>query len=327
MAIDIMEIQAALREDDLDAWLLYDFHGSNPIARGVVGLNETLKLTTRRWYYLIPSVGEPRSLVHDIEQDTLVHLPGERLIYADHNALRHGLMTLLHGLTRVALEYSPGCEIPYLSRVDAGTVDLLRQLNVEPVSSGDLVQLFEAVWNRAALESHQTASRHLYTIKDRAFQLIRDRLTTMANDVTEYMVQQQMVAWFEEIGLATDCPPVVAAHKSSSNPHYLPTASDHRVIGQEEVVLLDLWGKLDTAGAVYADITWVGYTGTHTNDRVSKVFGVAKDARDAAINLVTHRVQHEKPISGWEVDRAAREVVLEAGYGSYFTHRILVKNP
>ena len=319
--LDVAPIQSALRTAQLDGWLLYDFHGSNPIARRIARLSADGKLTTRRWYYLIPSVGEPRSLVHDIEQDTLVHLPGERLIYADRNTLRHGLMTLLHGLTRVALEYSPGCEIPYLSRVDGGTVDVLRQLNVEPVSSGDLVQLFEAVWNRAAFESHQTASRHLYTIKDRAFQLIRDRLTTMANDVTEYMVQQEMVAWFEEMGLATDCPPVVAAHTSSSNPHYLPTASDHRAIGQEEVVLLDLWGKLDTAGAVYADITWVGYTGTHTNDRVSKVFGVAKDARDAAVNLVTHRVQHEKPISGWEVDRAAREVVSKAGYGSYFTHR------
>ena len=319
--LDVARIQSALRSAQLDGWLLYDFHGSNPIARRIARLSADGKLTTRRWYYLIPAVGEPRSLVHNIEQATLVHLPGERVIYADRNTLRHGLTTLLHGLKRVALEYSPGCEIPYLSRVDAGTIDLLRQLNVEPVSSGDLVQLFEAVWSRAAFESHKTASRHLYAIKDRAFQLIRDRLTTLSNDVTEYMVQQQMVAWFEEMGLVTDCPPVVAAHKSSSNPHYLPTASDHRTIGQKEVVLLDLWGKLDVAGAVYADITWVGYTGTHASEQASNVFGVAKDARDAAVNLITHRVQQEKPISGWEVDCAAREVISRSGYGNYFTHR------
>ena len=317
--MDIARIQEALREHSLDGWLLYDFHGSNPIARRIAGLREATKLTTRRWYYLIPATGEPRSLVHDIEQDSLTHLPGNRLTYAGRAALESGLTSMLKGMSRVALEYSPGCAIPYVSRVDAGTVDSLRQLGIKPLSSADLVQRFEAVWDDAALAAHRTASEHLYTIKDRTFELIRDHLLTEA--LTEYTVQQRMVDWFTELGLVTDCPPVVAAQQSSGNPHYLPTASEHRRIRPEQLVLIDLWGKLDSAGAVYADITWVGYTGATPPEKASEIFGVVRAARDAAVTLVTSRVRAKQSIGGFEVDRAARDVVAAAGFGDRFMHR------
>ena len=319
MALDLRAIQDALREERLDAWLLYDFHGSNPIARRIAGLRDSAKLTTRRWYYLIPVVGKPRALVHRIERDTLAHLPGDRQVYAGRAQLEAGLTTLLSGVSRVAMEYSPNCAIPYVSRVDAGTVERVRALGADVVSSGDLVQRFEAVWNEAALASHQEASAHLYRIKDQAFELVRQRAA--GRTLSEYDVQQAMVGWFKESGLVTDCPPVVAAQESSGNPHYLPMETEHRAIGDGEIVLLDLWGKLDRAGSVYADITWVGYTGAAVPPEAATIFDAVRAGRDAAVALVTQRVRAGQSLMGWEVDRAARDVIDRAGYGDQFVHR------
>ena len=319
MGFDHSAMQRALVEDDLDGWLLYDFHGSNPIARRIAGLSGAAKLTTRRWYYLVPASGDPRALVHRIERDTLAHLPGKRRVYSGRAELDTGLAELVRGMGRVAMEYSPACAIPYLSRVDAGTIERIRSLGAEVVSSGDLVQRFEAAWDLTALETHRDASEHLHAIKDRTFELIRDRVA--GGTTGEYEVQQRMVEWFREAGLVTDCPPVVAAQESSGNPHYLPTASDHRPVRPGQIVLLDLWGKLDRPGAVYADITWVGFTGSAVPAQAAAVFDAAREARDAAIALVSDRVRAGRPIHGWEVDRAAREVIGAAGYGDRFVHR------
>ena len=319
MAFDLSAIQAALRDEQLDGWLLYDFHGSNPIARRVADLDGRAKLTTRRWYYLVPAEGTPRALVHGIERDSLAHLPGDRHLYAGRAELDTGLATLLRGIRRVAMEYSPNGAIPYISRVDAGTVDRIRALGTEVVSSGDLAQRFEAVWDDAALATHRAASQRLYAIKDRAFAMIRDG--ARSGSLTEYSVQQAMAGWFTEAGLVTDCPPVVAAEASSGNAHYLPTAESHRPIGTDMVVLLDLWGKLDRPGAVYADITWVGYTGAEAPAAVVERFAAARDARDAAVALVAERVATGAPLAGWEVDRAARTVIDAAGWGASFIHR------
>ena len=319
MTLDIPAIQTTLREHGLDGWLLYDFHGSNPIARGLVGLDARAKLTTRRWYYLIPAHGEPRGLVHRIERDTLEHLPGTRREYAGREQLATGLEALLGGMARLAMEYSPRCAIPYLSRVDAGTVDGVRELGIEVVSSGDLVQRFEAIWDAAALESHRDASARLYDIKDRAFDLIAAEAGGGA--LTEYSVQSAMTRWFAERRLVTDSPPVVAAQASSGNPHYLPTAERHRPIRTDDLVLIDLWGKMDRPGAVFADITWVAYTGSRVPDDYAAVFAAARDARDAAVTLVRERTRSGAPVCGWEVDRAARDVIEAAGHGEYFVHR------
>ena len=320
MALDIGAVQAALRGDDLDGWLLYDFHGSNPIARAVVAMETTAKLTTRRWYYLIPANGEPRALVHAIERESLAHLPGSRHVYAGRQQLQDGLAALVGGCGRVAMEYSPDCAIPYVSRVDAGTVDVIRGLGVDVVSSGNLVQRFEAVWDEEALRTHREASERLYRIKDRAFALVGERLGA-GTAVSEFEIQQAMVRWFEEEGLVTDSPPVVAAQESSGNPHYLPTDTDTRAIQRDEIVLLDLWGKLDVAGAVFADITWVGYTGSPVPTEYASVFRVAREARDAAIALVMDSTRAGQELRGWEVDRAARSVINDAGFGEYFVHR------
>ena len=319
MTPDIPAIQTALREHGVDGWLLYDFHGSNPIARRLAGLDGNAKLTTRRWYYLIPARGEPRGLVHRIERDSLEHLPGTRREYADREQLAAGIEALLDGSARLAMEYSPRCAIPYLSRVDAGTVDAVRELGIEVVSSGDLVQRFEAVWDAAALESHREASAHLYDIKDRTFDLIAAEVGGGA--LTEYGVQTAMSGWFAERRLVTDSPPVVAAQASSGNPHYLPTADRHRPIRTDELVLIDLWGKMDRPGAVFADITWMAYTGGGVPDECAAVFAVARNARDAAVALVRERTRSGAPPCGWEVDRAARDVIEAAGHGEHFVHR------
>ena len=320
MPVSIPAVQEALKEEGLDGWLLYDFHGSNPIARRLTGLDTGGKMTSRRWYYLIPASGDPRKLMHAIEPYNLDHLPGSKTIYSQRDTLASGLEQILGGLSRVAMEYSPNNAIPYVSRVDAGTVEAVRQLGVSVSSSGDLIQRFEAVWSAEALATHRAASEALYRIKDRAFEFVRDARRA-GRTLTELDVQRAMVGWFETEGLIADAPPVVAAQENAGNPHYMPTDAKHRAIGTDEILLLDLWGKLPSPGAVYADITWVGFTGSSVPDRYARAFAAARDGRDAAIALVQERVKAGAEIRGYEVDRACRAVLDKAGYGAQFIHR------
>jgi Xaa-Pro aminopeptidase len=248
MALDLAAIQRALAADGLDGWLLYDFHGSNPIATHLAGLANGGHMTTRRWYYLIPATGEPRGLVHAIERANLDHLPGAKAVYAGRERLAAGLRQLLSGMKRVAMEYSPECAIPYISRVDAGTAEAIRALGVEIVSSGDLVQQFEARWTDEQLATHQAASAALYRIKDRAFEAAAAALAAGRRQ-TEYDLQQAMVGWFDEEGLVSDSAPVVAVGANAGNPHYLPLADRNAVITPDRVLLLDLWGKTRQPGA------------------------------------------------------------------------------
>lgn len=319
MPLPIPAVQQALKEDGLDGWLLYDFQGSNPVATRLAGLAGSGKLATRRWYYLIPADGEPRALVHAIERFNLDGLPGEKRIYAGRQLLADGLRGLLGGLKRVAMEYSPGNAIPYISRVDAGTVESVRDLGIEVVSSGDLVQRFEAIWTDEVFATHQAAADRLYRIKDRAFELIRGRVGS--GTLTEFEVQQEMLKWFAEEGLVTDSTPNVSAQENAGNPHYHPSKEVNRPIRPNEMVLLDLWGKLPRPGAVFADITWVGYTGTAVPDLYVRAFTAARDGRDAAVELVQSAVRAGRELRGFEVDRATRAVIERAGFGAQFVHR------
>ena len=319
MPLPIPAVQEALKEDRLDGWLLYDFHGSNPIATRLAGLAGSGKMATRRWYYLIPADGPPRGLVHAIERHNLDGLPGDKRPYAGRQQLAQGLRELLEGVRRVAMEYSPQNAIPYISRVDAGTVESVREAGAEVVSSGDLVQRFEAVWTDAALETHRAASDRLYRIKDRAFDLIKERVRL--GSLTEFEVQEAMVAWFAEEGLISDSAPNVSAQENAGNPHYQPTRGMNRRIGPDEIVLLDLWGKLPTPGAVFADITWVAFTGPAVPDQYAGAFAAVRDGRDAGIELVRSAVRAGRELRGFEVDRATRDVIDRAGYGRWFIHR------
>ena len=320
MALDVASIQRALAADRLDGWLLYDFHGSNPIAQQLTGLAGGPHMTTRRWYYLIPAAGEPRALVHAIEQHNLDHLPGTRIVYAGREQLDAGLTTLLGQVRRVAMEYSPDCAIPYVSRVDAGTVEAVRKRGVEILSSGDLVQQFEATWSAAQLAQHQEASEALYRIKDKAFEEA-SRALKAGRRQTEYDLQRRMVEWFRDEGLVSDAPPVVAVGSNAGNPHYLPTVELNKVIVADDVLLLDLWGKKAQPGAVYADITWVGATARQVPAEPAAAFQAIVNARDAAVRLVQERAAAGEDLRGWQVDRAAREVLEAGGFGAHVLHR------
>lgn len=319
MPVDVPAVQQALRAQGLDGWLWYDFQSSNPIARRLAGLGRE-HMTSRRWFYFIPATGEPRALVHAIERYNLDALPGGRVIYAGRQQLEAGLKTLLGGTGRIAMEYSPRGAIPYLSRVDAGMLELVRSMGPEVVSSGDLVQQFEARWDAAAIASHRRAAEKLYRVKDRAFDVAAAR-TRSRQPLTEYELQQMMVAWFTEEGLVSDAPPNVSAQENASNPHYMPMPDRSRAIRPGELLLIDLWGKLDGPGAVFADITWIGFTGAEIPERMRRAFAAIRNARDAAVSIVEEAARDERDIRGFEVDRAARAVIEGAGFGPYILHR------
>jgi Xaa-Pro aminopeptidase len=320
MPLDVAAVQESLRSDGLDAWLLYDFNGSNPIAARLAGLANGSHMTTRRWYYLIPASGSPRALVHAIERHNLDALPGEKHTYAGREQLASGLDRLLQGVRRVAMEYSPQGAIPYLSRVDAGTAEMLRGRGVEIVSSGDLVQRFEATWTPAQYAQHMRASDALYRIKDRAFDTVRLALQR-SERITEYDVQQQMLQWFADEGLISDSAPDVAFGANAGNPHYLPSRENSASIVSGQVLLLDLWGKVREPGAVFADITWVGFTGARVSDEAARAFDAIVRARDAALALVEEAAMTGRELHGWEVDREARNVLEGSRYGDHMLHR------
>ena len=320
MPLDVPAVQAALRTAGLDGWLLYDFHGSNPVARRLTGLASGGHMTTRRWFYLIPADGAPKGLVHKIEAGTLRHLPGASTEYAGRLEFEAGLKAMLAGQRTVAMEYSPRAAIPYVSRVDAGTIELVGDQGVRVVSSGDLIQQFEAVWSAEGFASHRAASERLYRVKDRAFAYIAARLRD-GLPTTEHDVQSSMMEWFDDEGLVTDHPPIVAVDGHAGNPHYQPAVVGSSTFAKGQVVLLDLWGKLPTPGAIYADISWVGFTGDEPPAQLVAAFTAARDARDAAVVLIQAAAAAGRVVRGWEADHAARSVLQAAGFGHAILHR------
>jgi len=317
MQIDL--IQRALREQGLDGWLFFDHHERDPLAYRILGF-KPCRHVTRRWYYFIPAQGEPRKLVHRIESSMLDPLPGARQVYSSWQEQVSGVAALLAGCRRVAMQYSPQCAIVYVSMVDAGTVELVRSTGVEVVSSADLIQYFEARWDQAKLDSHLDAGRRVDEVRSRAFELIRQRHASGGN-ITEYEVQQFIRDEFRHRGLYTDHGPIVAVNANASNPHYEPTAEVHQPVRRGDVVLIDLWAKLDQPGSVYYDITWTGYCGDRVPDPVQRVFEVVRGARDRAAALVTEASTAGRTLRGFEVDDAARGYIREAGFGQYFIHR------
>ncbi|HLZ72411.1 MAG TPA: M24 family metallopeptidase [Dehalococcoidia bacterium] len=316
--MQIPEIQRLLAERGLDGWLFCDFRRSNPIAYQALGLRT--QIVTRRWYYFAPAQGEPRGLVSALEPHALDGLPGAMRVYRSWQEREAGIAALLDGATRIAAEYSPRNTIPYVSRVDAGTVELLRSLGKEVVSSADLVQYAVARWSEAQLQSHLAASEAIMRAKDHAFAYIGERLRAGATP-TDYEVQQIMWADFAADGIEADDPPIVATNANASNPHYLPTADNATPILAGDVVLIDFWGKLRQPDAVYADHTWMAYAGAAVPPRQAEVFAAVAAARDAAIELVRRRMAAGATLHGYEVDDAARAVIEDAGFGEYFVHR------
>ena len=315
--MNVSEIQSALRDLKLDAWLFYDHHHRDPIAGRILGLDPHAHIT-RRWYYVIPAQGEPHKLVHRIEQGRLDSLPGGKTQYSSWQELQSGLETMLAAYRRIAMQYSPRNAIMYVSMVDAGTVELLREMGKTIVSSADLVSQFEAVLSQEQIASHYEAQRALDEILAEGFRAIDRRLKS---GVTEY----EMMTWFqqaiERAEMVTENGPNVSVNENSSDSHYEPTAAHSRRIQSGDFLLIDIWARKNRPGTCWYDITWTGVVGREPVEREKQVFETVKNARDAAIRLVQEAFAEKKSIAGWQADDAARNVIREAGFGSYFTHR------
>ncbi|HEY7413506.1 MAG TPA: Xaa-Pro peptidase family protein [Vicinamibacteria bacterium] len=319
--MDVPAIQRALAEQDLDGWLLYDFRGSNPIARSLIGF-DSHQIGTRRWFYLLPRQGEPTAILHVIEPNALRGAAGRPVLYRSWKELEQRLRESLAGMKRVAMEYSPGAAIPYVGRVDAGTVEMVRAAGPEVVSSADLVQRFESVWTGEQKELHDRAARLTLEAKDAGFALIRERLAAGA-PIRESEVQAFIQGRFDASGLHADHPCIVAVNEHASDPHFETQAGkDDREIKKGDLVLIDLWAKV--AGdprAVYYDATWMAYCGQDVPARMREVWETVRGARDAAVAFVTEAVSSGRAIHGYEVDDVSRAHIEERGYGEYFLHR------
>jgi Xaa-Pro aminopeptidase len=331
----VTEIQTALRAAKLDGWLFYDFRGSDPLAPRILKLGDHAS-GSRRWFYYIPASGEPTKIVHSIERNKLDALPGKRLVYRgwqeQHSQLREtlspGATTVSpapgkeksdHKSSRIAMQYSPMNDIPYMSRVDAGTIELVRSCGGEPVTSAELVQQFEAVWTPAQKQSHIEASDKTHRIIMEAFAEIARSIR--ANEpITEYDIQQFIAHRWDEEGMLAE-QSIVAVNANTANPHYSPTREVTKPIKRGDFVLLDVASKLKKPGAVYTDQTWTGYVGETVPEEFTSIFNIVRDARDSAVEFVRKNVRAGKSIRGAEIDDVSRGVIQRAGYGEQFTHR------
>jgi len=316
---NIHAIQSELRANKIDGWLFYDHHHRDPIAAHILHLGEN-GMATRRWFYFIPARGEPRKLVHRIEQGALDSLEGRKFLYAGWEELHKMLAKVLSGAKKIAMQYSPENNIPYIGLVDAGTVELVRKLKKKVVSSADLVQQFEARWTAVQLESHLDAGKIVDRITQDAFARAA-AFVREGKPVAEFELQQWILDQFRANGLVTAESPIAAVQPNNGNPHYEPKPGESRPIRAGDLLLLDIWAKCNRPNSVYYDITWTGYLGERVPDAYAKIFRIVRQARDGAIEFVKESVANGRAIRGWEVDRVAREIIRKAGYAKNFVHR------
>ena len=314
------EIKERLKESGIDGWLFYDFHNRDRVAYRILGLDEST-FTSRRWFYYVPVEGEPVKIVSGVEQTRLDVLPGEKLVYRKWSELEDSLRKVLKGARKVAMQYSPMNNIPYISIVDAGTVELVRSFGVEVVSSANLVQIFEALIDQGSFETHRFAGIKIQQIKDEAFALIGEILKA-GKKITEYEVQQFIVRRFAEEGLTDDGDhPIVGVNEHPADPHFAPTQENSYVIKYGDKILIDLWARLDEPGSIYYDITWCGFAGDDPPEDYERLFRLVCEARDKAVDFIKRKLASQEKLFGYEVDDVARGVIEEAGFGEYFVHR------
>jgi len=318
--MNIESIQREIKNQGIDGWLFYDFHNRDAMAYRILGM-EFNKFTTRRWYYFMPAEGEPVRLVSAVEATKLDSLPGTLKVYRSWEQLNQAIKKMLRNSKKIAMQYSPNNNIPYVSIVDAGTIELIRSFGLEIVSSANLVQLFEAIIDKDGYHSHLEAGEKIQKIKDEAFALIEEKIRKNEK-VTEYEVQQFIVKRFLEEGLNDDGDhPIVGVNEHPVNPHFEPTPENTFAIKRGDSILIDLWARKDNDKAIYYDITWCGYAGTTPPAKYVEIFNIVRDARNAARDFVRDKFAKGEKCYGAEVDDACRKVVEKAGYGEYFFHR------
>jgi Xaa-Pro aminopeptidase len=316
----IDDIARALAEAGVDGWLFYDFRLSDPLAYRILGLPEE-GLTTRRWFYLIPAHGAPQALVSAVEAHRLDALPASpRLVYRSERQLLEGLATILRNRRRIAMNYSPRCAIPYVSRVDGGTIELVRSLGVEIVTAADLIQTFEATLTPAQLAGHRRAAAALRDVVHESFAEIARRIRR-SSACTEYQIQRFVLERIRARGMQTDEAPIVAVNANAANPHFSTGAANDTAIGRGDLVLLDLFAKESTSDSIYGDLTWMGFVGDAVPDEYARIFAIVARARDAAVEVIQTRLERQMSVTGAEADQASRRVIEQEGYGDHFVHR------
>lgn len=312
-------IQSAIRNADIDGWLFFDFRKSNSLAYRVLGLSLD-GFYTRRWFYFVPAEGEPTAIISAVEPHVLRELPGRRLFFRSWGELHHLLEETLQGAHRVAMEYSPMNAIPTMAKVDGGTLELVRLLDKEIVSSANLVQLFVAVLSQAQMELHREAGRRIMAVKDAMLRSIAEQVRA-GQPLTEYSVQQDFLARIQAAGVETDSAPIVAVNEHAGDPHYSPSKTGSAPLREGDLLLLDFWGFLPQPGAIFADYTWTAFLGARVPEKHQQVFEIVRRARDHGIAFLRERVEQGKQVQGWEIDQAVRDLITTAGYGDYFVHR------
>ncbi len=316
---DLAKVQSALRDFQFDGWLLYDFRGSNILARRILGLDGK-PIGSRRFFYWIPAQGTPRKLVHRIEDSALDSLPGDKAIFLTWQELESAVGQCVSGSAAVAMEYSPRNGNPYVSKVDAGVVELVKSFGCDVQSSGDIVQLFEATLDDDQIATHHEAATHTNSAYDLAWKFIADAVRKDGG-VSEAAVRDKIMAHFEANSMTTYSPPIVGRNEHSGLPHYETGHGTDTTIRAGDFVLIDLWAKLKKPNAVYSDLTRTGYLGETVPEKYTKIFNIVAAARDAGIAMVQDAFANRKIIRGFEVDNAVRKVIADAGYGQYFVHR------
>ena len=318
--MNVADVQQAIRENDGDGWLFFDIHHRDTIAYRILDL-DIKAFTTRRWYYFIPAEGTPTKLVHRVEGGRLSTLPGNTVVYVGWRELHEKLKGVLDGSKRIFMQYSPLNNIPMISCVDAGTVELIRSLGNDVLSSAELVQRFEAGVNEAGVASHRAAGVKIQRIKDDAFQLII-RSIKSGRRITEYDVQRFLLEEFDRENLTCDgSPPMVGVNEHAADPHFEVSPTESTVIKENDRVLIDLWARENVPDGIYYDITWCGFMGRKPDEEYQRLFDIVVQARNLTKQFIADRIASRQPVYGWEADEVCRNYIAEGGYGDFFVHR------
>jgi Xaa-Pro aminopeptidase len=306
-----------MKKKNIDSWVLYDFKGSNPIFWRVIGRKLS---TSRRCFLFIFKEGKPKILTQMVDKHLFKNLGIQIIDYTSREDMEEKMNGLLKNIKVITMEYSQRANIPYIGRVDAGTIELLIEREIEVISSGDIFQYSAARWTREEFDTHLEAVKKIVNIKDEAFEFARKKIVKNQH-LTEFEVQEFIMQRFAQEKMITEDRPIVAVNENTSNPHYTPTKNESKRIEPESLLMIDLWAKKDKINSIYSDITWMAYFGKKIPEDYEKVFDIIAEARNKVIYFLKNKLRDKSACAGWELDKIARDVISSRGFSNQFIHR------